>query len=216
MIDYLKSLDTHLFLFLNCRHDMFWDYVMYWFSDKLIWVPMYILIAFFMIRRYKWKGFMMLLFIALLITLCDQTASNLIKNTVQRLRPSHEPTLLNFVHLSKAGAGGRYGFVSSHAANAFGLASFLCFVLNKKFILLKYWLFIWAAVVSYSRIYNGVHYPGDIIVGGIIGFMLGWLVAQLYFYYDKKWFVKTQKYLSASMKTYPLLYLSFLWRFLIK
>lgn len=188
-MDFLNSIDTELFLFLNGLHNAFFDPVMYWLSHKLIWTPMYLLIVFLMIRRYRMRGVLMLLFVGLVIVLCDQTASGLLKNMVQRLRPSHEPALAGLVHLSKAGTGGLYGFVSSHASNVFGLATFLHFVLDKQFKFLKYWLFIWAFLVSYSRIYNGVHYPGDVLVGGLIGMGYGYLMAKAYFFADS-YFVK--------------------------
>lgn len=183
-MDYLNSLDTGLFLFLNGLHSAFFDPIMYWLSNKLIWIPMYLAIVFFMIRRYKMRGVLMFFFIILVIVLCDQTASGLLKNLVQRLRPSHEPALAGLVHISKAGPGGLYGFVSSHAANVFGLTTFLSFVLDKQFKLLKYWLFFWAALVAYSRIYNGVHYPGDVLVGASIGVVFGYLMAKAYFMTD--------------------------------
>jgi undecaprenyl-diphosphatase len=193
MIEYLNSMDTKLFLFLNGFHNSFFDPVMYWFSDKLIWVPMYVIIAFFIIWKYKMRGVIMLLFVGLVIALCDQTASHLIKNLTQRLRPSHEPSLAGLIHLSKAGPGGLYGFVSSHAANAFGVATFLFFVLDSRFRLLKYWLFVWAALVSYSRIYNGVHYPGDVIVAALLGSLIGWGMAKLYQYIEYKRAIKYDK-----------------------
>ena len=118
----------------------------------------------------------MLIFIGVLITLCDQTASHLIKSAVLRLRPSHEPDLVSLVHLSKVGSGGLYGFASSHAANAFGLAMFLYLALDANFKILKYWLFVWAVLVSYSRIYNGVHYPGDVLTGALIGISFACLI----------------------------------------
>lgn len=180
MIEYLKSIDTDLFLFLNGSHNTFFDPIMYWLSNKLIWTPMYLLIIFLIIRRYKMQGVIMLLFIAVTITLCDQTASGLLKNTVQRLRPSHDPALMNLVHLSKAGPGGLYGYASSHAANVFGLATFLFFALDQKFRILKYWMFVWATLVAYSRIYNGVHYPGDVITGVLIGIGYGYLLTKAY------------------------------------
>lgn len=184
-MEILNSLDTQFFLFLNGLHNSFFDPIMYWLSHKLIWTPMYLLIIFLIIRQYKMRGLLMLLFIGLVIGLCDQTASGLLKNLVQRLRPSHEPTLAGLIHLSKAGKGGLYGFVSSHAANVFGLATFLHFVLGKQFRPLKYWLFVWAFLVSYSRIYNGVHYPGDVIVGGLIGAGYGFLMSKAYFSLEK-------------------------------
>jgi len=186
MIDYLQAADTQLFLFLNGKHNVFFDPIMYWFSDKLIWLPMYLLLASFMVWRYKRRGLVMLLFVGVVVALCDQTASHLIKNAVMRLRPSHEPALAGLVHLSKAGAGGLYGFVSSHAANAFGLATFLGLVLEPRYRYLKYGLFAWAILVSYSRIYNGVHYPGDVIVAAIIGVAIGAVFAHVYAIVEKK------------------------------
>jgi undecaprenyl-diphosphatase len=130
------------------------------------------------------RGILMLLFIGITITLCDQTTSHLIKNLVQRLRPSHEPTLEGLIYISKAGPGGLYGFVSSHAANCFGLATFIYLTFDNQFKPLKYWLIVWAVLVSYSRIYNGVHYPGDVLVGGLIGITFGFLMAKAYFRAD--------------------------------
>lgn len=180
-MEYLKTIDTEIFLALNGWHNSFFDSIMYWLSDKLIWIPMYLLIVFLIIRKYKIHGVIMVLFIGLVIVFCDQTASGLLKNTVQRLRPSHDPAIMNLVHLSKAGPGGLYGFASSHAANVFGLATFLYFVLDPSFRLLKYWMFLWAALVAYSRIYNGVHYPGDVVAGIVIGFIWGYLLSKAYF-----------------------------------
>ena len=186
-MEYLNTIDTQAFLFMNGQHNAFFDFVMYWLSDKLVWVPMYLLIAFFIVKHYRMKGVVILVFVGVVIALCDQSASNLIKNSVMRLRPSHEPALEGLIHLSKAGPGGTYGFVSSHAANAFGLATFLHFVLDKWFKWLKYWLFLWAALVSYSRVYNGVHYPGDVIVAAFIGIFIGWALAKLFQLLEQKY-----------------------------
>lgn len=183
-MEYLNQLDTQIFMLINGSHNAFFDPIMFWLSDKLIWIPMYLLIIFLMIRRYKMRGVLMLLFIGIVIALCDQTASGFLKNTVQRLRPSHEPALAGLIHLSKAGPGGLYGFASSHAANVFGLATFLCFVFDSKFRPLKYWLIVWAILVGYSRIYNGVHYPADVLVGSFIGIVFGYLMAKAYFRTD--------------------------------
>lgn len=181
MIEQLKSLDTNLFLFLNGKHNAFFDVVMYWASDMLFWFPFYAALAVIIVKYYRKQSIVIFISIAVLITLSDQTASHLIKNTVQRLRPSHEPALQGLVHLSKAGPGGQYGFVSSHAANVFALTAFLFLLLPQKFNWLKYTLFSWAVLVSYSRIYNGVHYPADVIVAALLGITLAWLISLIYY-----------------------------------
>lgn len=180
MLEKIKQLDTELFLYLNSKHNAFFDPIMYWASDKLFWIPFYLVIVFLLIREYKKQSVYILISIGILITLCDQIASNLIKNTVQRLRPSHEPLLEGLIHLSKAGPSGPYGFISSHSANAFGLATFLILVLPKKYNPLKWILGFWAVLVAYSRIYNGVHYPSDVIVAALIGILLAYLVFKIY------------------------------------
>lgn len=138
MLEKLNSLDTALFLYLNGKHNAFFDPIMYWASDKLFWVPFYILIAILLVWFYKKQSIPIFISIGVLITLADQIASHLIKPMVKRLRPSHEPDLQGLVHLSEAGPGGQYGFVSSHAANAFALVVFLFFILPQKFNWLKY------------------------------------------------------------------------------
>lgn len=176
MLEEINKLDTQLFLYLNGKHNTFFDPIMYWASNKLFWLPFYLFIVFIIIKEYKKKSVYILLAIGFLIALCDQTASNLIKNTVKRLRPSHEPTLQNLIHLSEAGRSGEYGFISSHSANAFGLATFLILLLPSKYNWLKIILVFWAILVAYSRIYNGVHYPSDVIVAMLLGILYGFLV----------------------------------------
>lgn len=183
----IKQLDTALFLYLNGKHNAFFDPIMYWASDKLFWVPFYALIVFLLVREYKKQSLYVLLSIGILVALCDQIASHLIKNAVKRLRPSHEPALNHLIHLSDAGPGGQYGFVSSHSANAFGLATFLILLLPKKYNPLKWVLVFWACLVAYSRIYNGVHYPSDVIVAALLGITLGYAVVKVYNYkFSKK------------------------------
>ncbi|CAD7816309.1 Putative undecaprenyl-diphosphatase YbjG [Chryseobacterium aquaeductus] len=175
-LEYLNQVDTELFLAINGKHNAFFDTIMFWASDKLFWFPFYAILLIFLIKLYKKFTIYILLAITATITLCDQTASGLLKNLVKRFRPSHEPALAPFIHLSKAGAGGNYGFVSSHSANAFGLVTFLFFLLPAKYNWLKIILFFWALLVSYSRIYNGVHYPFDILGGAIVGILSGSLI----------------------------------------
>jgi undecaprenyl-diphosphatase len=153
---------------------------MYLASDKLFWLPLYVLLCCFIVKSFRQKSWQILLVIAILIITSDQLSSHLIKNSVMRLRPSHVTALIPLIHLSKAGPGGLYGFVSSHAANASALAVFLSFLFDKSLIALKYVLTGWALLVSYSRIYNGVHYPADVVVALFIGSLLGILFYFIY------------------------------------
>jgi undecaprenyl-diphosphatase len=190
MLERIKSLDTQLFLFINEKHNAFFDVVMYWASDRLFWIPFYLLIAFLLVKHYRKQSILIFISIAILITLSDQIASHLIKNSVQRLRPSHEPALQGLIHLSQAGAGGTYGFISSHAANAFALTSFLFFILKNNFNWFKTILIFWALLVSYSRIYNGVHYPLDVLIAILLGVTLGWLISKAYFRFNSYQIIK--------------------------
>ena len=153
---------------------------MYWISFKWTWIPLYALLLFLIIREYKWRSLLILLFIAILITLSDQLSVHLFKNTVERLRPCHNPEIMESVHLVKEHCGGLYGFVSSHAANSFALAVFLIGFLGRKFKYFTLLILLWAAIISYSRVYLGVHYPGDIIVGAIFGALLGYILQIIY------------------------------------
>lgn len=98
MLEKIKQLDTNLFLYINEKHNAFFDTIMYWASHKLFWIPFYLLLAYIIIKQYKKRSIYIFISIALLITLCDQIASHLIKNAVKRLRPSHEPLLNGLVH----------------------------------------------------------------------------------------------------------------------
>jgi undecaprenyl-diphosphatase len=180
MLERLNSWDTSLFLLLNGHHDAFFDPIMYWISNKLFWAPFYLFIIVLVILAYKKRSLLIFLCVGALIALSDQLASHLIKNVVRRLRPSHAPALAGLVHLSKAGPGGMYGFVSSHAANSFALFVFLSLILDNRFKWLKYILGIWAVLICYSRVYVGVHYPGDILGGALLGTGIGYVVSLFY------------------------------------
>ncbi|MEA3477144.1 MAG: phosphatase PAP2 family protein [Bacteroidota bacterium] len=180
MLDWLQTIDTELFLFLNGLHNSFFDWFMYWVSVKWVWIPLYAFLLFLIIKEYKWKSLVILLLVAILITLSDQLSVHLFKNTIHRLRPCHNPAIMDSVHLVKDHCGGMYGFVSSHAANSFALAVFLIGLLGKRFKYFTILILLWAVLISYSRIYLGVHYPGDVIVGGIFGATLGYILQITY------------------------------------
>jgi len=178
MLETLNQLDQELLLFLNSFHSPFFDSFMYLISGKLVWAVFYLAIIVQIYRTYGWKNCLYLVVaIALVITCCDQMASGILKPTFQRFRPSRSPEISHLVHIVNGYTGGKYGFASSHAANVFGLASFVSLLFrNRK---LSLFLFSWAVLVSYSRIYLGVHYPGDIIVGTAIGLFFGYIIYKI-------------------------------------
>lgn len=190
MLETLIELDKELFLFLNGLHTEALDQVMYWVSDKLIWIPFYAWILYLIVKEYKWKAVIWLAGIGLAIAASDQILSGVMKPFFERYRPSRDPEMEGLVHIVNGYTGGRYGFASSHAGNVFALTTFLYLLFREKYSWIG-WLFIWAAIVSYSRIYLGVHYPGDILTGAIIGTLMGYLFFRLSNVVKNKYYPET-------------------------
>lgn len=172
MIDFFLELDKNLFLELNSYHAEWLDAIMMYVTETLVWLPLYIVMAFFIFKMHGRKGILILVCIALTILLADQITSSLMKPFFARLRPTHDPELADLVHIVNEYRGGQFGFASSHAANTFGLAIFI-FLLFRQHTRQVRWIFLWALLVAYSRIYLGVHYPGDILVGAVVGMICG-------------------------------------------
>ena len=177
-MEWLIQLDRDIFLFINGLNNVSFDVIMWWVSGKITWWPFYTLLLVYFGWKRGWQLAPMLLFIVIAITLTDQTSVHLFKNVFQRLRPCHEPALENLVHLVNNKCGGKYGFISSHAANSFGVAILLSLWIGKRWFTLL--MVSWAVLVGYSRIYLGVHYPGDVLAGGLWGAGCGWLVYRLF------------------------------------
>ena len=168
MIEYLEHIDRALFLTLNGWHSPFLDYVMWYVSARIYWIPLYIILLVMIFRRFGWKNtLVIILTISAVIAATDQTAYHFFKLTFERLRPSHNPEIEHLVHSVNGYKGGVYGFVSNHAANSFALAVFVSLIFRTRWVILG--MLFWAVLIGYSRIYLGVHYPGDIIGGVILG-----------------------------------------------
>jgi undecaprenyl-diphosphatase len=187
ILSYPEQLDQQLFLFLNSANSPFWDRIMVFLSRIPVWIPLYLAILVYLGFRYKRKFYFILLFIIIAITLSDQL-SVLVKNSVDRLRPCHEPALQGLVHVVNGACGGIYGFVSSHAANTFNVALLSLLLIRKKWY--SVFIIIWASAVSYSRIYLGVHYPADVMFGAILGALTGWGIYGCYMIVDERWLLK--------------------------
>jgi len=170
----LEALDRSAFLAINGAHASWADGLMLAVSDMRLWFPLYLFFLYLVQRRYGWRGLAWSVPVLALMVLCsDKGSVVLFKETVERLRPCHEPALQGLVHLVYPGCGGQYGFVSSHASNHFAIAIFMVGVLRGSPRWAAPMLLLWAAVIAYSRVYLGVHYPADVLVGALYGGAIG-------------------------------------------
>lgn len=172
-MEQLIEFDKQLLLFFNGFHTPFWDNFFYTFSGTMIWIPIAVLICGVIIKTKKKDAFFILLFLSIAIVLSDQI-STLIKTLVERPRPTREVTLQGLVQTVNGYLAGRYGFVSSHASNSFAFALFSALLFRHCTYTCT--IFVWATINFYSRMYLGVHYPGDILGGIFLGLTLGGLM----------------------------------------
>ncbi len=187
-MEVIKQLDQSFFLFLNELHNNFWDKAMFLFSSREIWIPFYALIIYLIVKTYKKNSIYILLLIGLSIAVSDQF-SGLIKNTVERLRPSNDPAISNLVHIVNDYRGGTFGFFSSHASNSFTIAVIASMLFKRRMFTIT--MFVWAVIVSYTRIYLGLHYPGDILTGWIWGALIGYGFYRLIILLQQRYFKST-------------------------
>lgn len=174
LLERIISLDRSAFLAINGMHAPWLDPIMVGLSEMLVWIPLYVILLYLVQRFYGWKGLAWTVPLIAGMIFCSDTGSVLLfKEPFQRLRPCHEPLLQGMVHLVDEHCGGRYGFVSSHASNHFAIAAFMGLMLRGRLSWAATALLLWAAVVAYSRIYLGAHYPGDVLAGAVYGASVG-------------------------------------------
>jgi len=183
----LEYWDHQLLLSINHVHSSVLDECMWWISTKVFWIPLYLFLIVLAHRVLSKKGFFLFLIFSLIaVALSDLTSVHLFKNVFLRYRPSHHLDLsgqLHFYRMSDGALykGGTYGFVSSHAANFLSILTASWLVLRTHFSWLK-WIFISSAIlVCSSRVYLGVHYPSDVLVGGLVGSLISFMLYKGFF-----------------------------------
>ena len=186
MFDNIIQIDKQLTLALNGSHSSIMDNIMLIITSTATWIPLGLIILYCIYRNYGRRAFFIILLgILICVGLADFITSGIIKPLVERFRPTQEPTLLGLVDIVNGYTGGRYGFCSSHAANTMSVAVFLASIFRNRIHTTI--LIVWSLLNCWSRIYLGVHYLGDIIVGLIIGAAIGYLIYRI-----------TRKYLSIQ------------------
>ncbi len=207
MFDLLDQWDKALMLQLNYDGGAFFDQLWFLYSGKWTWLPLYLLLVVLMVLKCRrddrhhayWHLALLILLTVLLITLSDQISSGLIKPWASRLRPSHTPGFSEQLHFVNGYHGGRFGFVSSHASNSIAMALWISYLLwhkaspvaqrlftrlswsqERRFFIMASLLIAWALLNCYSRIYLGVHYPGDIVGGLLVGIFSFYVIRWIY------------------------------------
>lgn len=174
VLEFLDQVDKDLLLFLHNQSSPFLDVAMVAITEKHIWIPLYLLLIFALIRQFRWQAVYSIAAVILLVILSDQLTSGFMKPFFGRFRPCHDPEIGHLIRIIRR-CGGEFGFVSSHAANSFSVSTFFILLFHKSHRYI-WWLLIWPLLFSYSRIYLGVHYPLDVLGGALVGIGLGWLV----------------------------------------
>lgn len=174
----LIYLDEEIFLYLNNLGSSTWDLFWSTITDKLTWIPLYLVLTYFIYLKYGIKKTIIILLVAgLMIASADQISYFYKETLIRRLRPCFNPDFEGKIRLVRDSCGGRHGFFSGHATNHFALAVFLSLLFRNKILTIS--LIVWASFIAYSRVYIGVHYPLDILTGALVGSLIGVVFYQI-------------------------------------
>lgn len=186
MIEKILLYERDAFFALNGSDSAFLDRFMWLYTGKEVWLPLAVLIIGVLVYKKNWReSLLIILAIALVVLLCDQFASHVCKPLFTRFRPTHHPDFMEQVKTVFNYRGGLYGFISSHAANAFGFATLMALIMKNRWF--GWTLFLWATLTAYTRIYLGVHFISDVVPGMVVGTLFGYVVYQLYLFVRSKW-----------------------------
>jgi undecaprenyl-diphosphatase len=199
MLEFLIDIDAQTLLAVNGLHDAFQDAL--WWLVTAKWSSLLLLLALFwvLLRQNRRHALLMLAMIALTVLIADQMSSGLIKQLVQRLRPTHDPALESAIHVINGYRGGMYGFVSSHASNFVASSTIMALVMRHRAVTLS--LTVWTLMQCYSRVYLGVHYPGDILGGIVVGVSVAGLIGMLMLWIERKWHIPKGYYTRTDAMT---------------
>ncbi|HEY1009690.1 phosphatase PAP2 family protein [Daejeonella sp. JGW-45] len=184
MLEQLNQIDQNIFFFINkgLSNDFF-DWLMPLLRNRYFWTPLYLFMAVFFVRNYGKQGWLILIFMALTFGFTDYFSSSVLKPSFERLRPCNDPVLKADVN-ARIACGTGFSFPSSHAANHFSLAFFLITVFYSKWKPIMMLTLLWAFSISFAQMYVGVHYPGDITFGAIVGGMIGYIIGTILLHLD--------------------------------
>ena len=186
--------DQELLLKINGSNSLFWDGFMWIATNMLTWIPLAIVLLYVIIKNNRIKETLLIIVsLSLVILLADQISSGFCKPYFARFRPTQDPELMYQIDIVNGYRGGMYGFTSSHAANTFGITIFLSLIIRSWSLGIV--LTIWAFLNAYSRIYLGVHYPGDILFGTLTGLCIGSIISLIYNYLQRK-YISQPNYIS--------------------
>ncbi len=190
--------DKEVFLYLNGFFSDYWDTIMMLITRKESWVPLFVVLLYFFIKNYRTKSILIIIGLALVVLGADQLAG-LLKVTVQRLRPVHDPAIEHLVH-NVLHKGGLYGFVSAHAANSVAILVFTSRIFKRRSY--YFMMLTWVLIFCYSRIYSGVHYPLDLLGGALLGWGVGYAVFKLMMFIENHFFYsRSPKIEKTSLST---------------